>query len=107
MGRSLADQGIKAEVLSPARPIILQGSLPDGARFDLRAFGDRVGLRTWPPGVRWQQEITDGDGSTRTIPDICTADFFATLDGWRWGEAAMLAADDIGAALDALLAQRG
>lgn len=102
----LEDEGIHAVVLSPARPIIMQGTLADGTRFDLRAFGDRVSLRTWPAGIPWQRTIHDGDGTQRTVPDIRTADYHGVIDGWRWGEAATLDGDDLQVALLSLLAER-
>lgn len=98
----LADEGIDARVISPARPIILQGTLADGSPFDLRAFGDRVSLRTWAPGAVWQRTVTDGDGTTRPVPDIDVATFHGVIDGWRWGQAAELSADDLAAAFAAL-----
>lgn len=100
------DDGIDAHVISPARPTVIQGTLADGSPFDLRAFGDRVSLRTWAPGAAWQRTLTDGDGSTRQVPDVATARFHGVVDGWRWGEAADLAAEDLVAALATLLDQR-
>lgn len=100
----LGDEGVTLTLISPARPFVAQGHLADGARCDIRAFGDRVGVRVWPPTARWQRTLTDGDGTTRTVPHIDTAIFFETLTGWRWGDAAALSGDELHDAITRLIA---